>query len=289
MRTPMKTALVLAITVALATSPLAAHAAKPSVPGPPGSGSSTAPAIPSRMAAVGDSLSIGTNLNLTCAILPSTCLPYSWTTGTATSVDSHYLRLRDHSRRITSRNAAYSGATMATLDAQLRSVVADDYDPGYITVLIGANDLCGTSLTPVDAFRAHFTTALTNLYLASPTSSVFVGSIPDLHRLWLLFKDDPRAQSTWAAYGVCPLMLAPGVDQAPVIERQAQYHQVLADVCASFNTAAEPFRCRFDGLAIYSAGFVASDVSTIDYFHPSQAGLTKLAAISWSASYWPAR
>jgi hypothetical protein len=43
--------------------------------------------------------------------------------------------------------------------------------------------------------------------------------------------------------------------------------------------------CRTDGGATYNTTFVASDVSTRDYFHPSVAGQTKLAAVSWSAGY----
>ena len=44
--------------------------------------------------------------------------------------------------------------------------------------------------------------------------------------------------------------------------------------------------CTFDGNAVAGTAFVASDISTRDYFHPSLAGQTKLAGIAWTAAKW---
>jgi hypothetical protein len=57
------------------------------------------------------------------------------------------------------------------------------------------------------------------------------------------------------------------------------YNTQLAEVCAVY------VHCRFDGNAIFSTAFVRSDVSTRDYFHPSVAGQTKLASVTWSAGF----
>lgn len=280
----------IALALVLSGSNVAANAAKPTKPPSDGGGGGTSSelAIPRSMAAAGDSISVATNHNLSCVIF-TTCAAASWTTGTSTSVDSHFLRIKDSNRRITSRNAAFSGANMSNLNAQFSSIVAGGYKPSYVTVLIGANDLCGLSLTPTDTFRTQFNSALTNLYAASPDTSVFVGSIPDLKRLYDLMKNNSSALSVWDQYDVCPLMLTPGVDQAPVIQRQADFNLILQQVCASFVTVEKPHRCKFDGYAVTNTDFVATDVSTVDYFHPSAAGQKKLAAITWAASFWPTR
>ena len=55
----------------------------------------------------------------------------------------------------------------------------------------------------------------------------------------------------------------------------------LAAVCAPF------VNCKWDNLATFNYQFAASDVSTIDYFHPSVTGQTHLAATTWAASFWP--
>lgn len=290
-------AIVIAIALALGGSVGSASAAKPGSPpgqggggdgGDGGGGGATSVPIPKAMAAAGDSISVATNHSLSCALFGG-CASASWTTGSSTTVDSHYLRLRDLNKRITVRNAAVSGATMADLNRQVGAILAGGYRPGYVTVLIGANDLCGTSLTPTETFRSQFSTALNTLYATSPGTSVFVGSIPDLTRLYAVLESNPDARATWDRFDICPLVLTPGIDQTPVIERHAEFNRILEDVCASMNTAALPNRCRFDGYAIANTDFLASDISTVDYFHPSIAGQKKLSAIAWAASFWPTR
>jgi hypothetical protein len=64
------------------------------------------------------------------------------------------------------------------------------------------------------------------------------------------------------------------------VQREAELNAALASVCAAYPT------CRFDGYATYNTSFTASDVSTIDYFHPSLQGQNKIAAVTWGASYW---
>jgi hypothetical protein len=56
---------------------------------------------------------------------------------------------------------------------------------------------------------------------------------------------------------------------------------VLRDVCGGYAN------CRFDGLATYNFQFTAGDVSVLDFFHPDLDGQRKLAATTWSASWWP--
>lgn len=285
-------AVALALALVLSAGSVGANAAKPTKPGGgggDGGGGTSELAIPKSMAAAGDSISVATNHTLTCAIFGG-CASASWATGTTTTVDSHFLRLKDYNKRITTRNAAFSGATMADLRGQISSIVSGGNRPGYVTVLIGANDLCGTSLTPTETFRSQFRTAMTSLYATSPNTSVFVGSIPDLKRLYDLMKTNTSALSTWDRYDVCPLMLDPSLGmQGAVMDQQLAFNQILKEECASFVTAAYPHRCRFDNNAIFTTDFVASDISTVDYFHPSTSGQRKLSSIAWAASFWPNR
>ena len=44
--------------------------------------------------------------------------------------------------------------------------------------------------------------------------------------------------------------------------------------------------CTFDGNAVFGYQFTRSDVSSLDYFHPSLSGQAKLANITWSRSWW---
>ena len=79
---------------------------------------SAAPPLPSAMAAVGDSITRAYNTG------PSAFADYpanSWSTGTSTTVNSHYTRLLAKGASITGKNNndAVSGAKMADLGGQM--------------------------------------------------------------------------------------------------------------------------------------------------------------------------
>jgi len=247
-----------------------------------------APAYPSSMASTGDSITRAYNTG----VFPYVDNPSaSWSTGTSSTVVSHYTRLLAKNPSLTGHayNDAKSGAKMADLNGQMATVVGQK--PGYVTVLMGANDVCTSSestMTSVDAFRASFTQAMTTVTAGSPSTLVYVVSIPNIYQLYTVLKGNRTARSVWALFGICQSMLAnptstsqADVDRrARVLQREEDFNTALAQVCATFN------QCRFDGGAVFNTAFAASDISTRDYFHPSLAGQAKLASVSWSAGYW---
>jgi lysophospholipase L1-like esterase len=247
-----------------------------------------APAYPSSMASTGDSITRAYNTG----VFPYVDNPSaSWSTGTSSTVVSHYTRLLAKNPSLTGHayNDAKSGAKMADLNGQMATVVGQK--PGYVTVLMGANDVCTSSestMTSVDAFSASFTQAMTTVTAGSPSTLVYVVSIPNIYQLYTVLKGNRTARSVWALFGICQSMLAnptstsqADVDRrARVLQREEDFNTALAQVCATFN------QCRFDGGAVFNTAFAASDISTRDYFHPSLSGQAKLASVSWSAGYW---
>ena len=178
---------------------------------------------------------------------------------------------------------------MADLDAQLAGVNARGVD--YVTVLMGGNDVCAsseTAMTSVAAFRSQFDTAMRTITTGSPAARIYIVSIPDVFNLWTILKDNGSARFTWGLFGICQSMLANPLSTAQIdIDRRARVRQrnidfnaQLAQVCALYT------RCRFDTNAVFNTGFTTTDISPRDYFHPSIAGQTKLASVSWSAGYW---
>jgi lysophospholipase L1-like esterase len=248
----------------------------------------TAATFPRVMAATGDSITRAFNTGF----WPFTDNPAaSWSTGTDSRVNSHYLRLRSASPtgRLTAYNDARSGARMNDLNGQMTKAVSQGAD--YVTVLMGANDVCTSSegsMTSVQSFRTQFTTAMNTVTTGRPHAKVFVVSIPDVHHLWELLHTNFLARLTWDTFDICQSMLAnPGsfaqadIDRrARVKQRNVAFNNVLADVCSQYS------QCRFDNFAAFTTQFTTSDVSTRDYFHPSIAGEAKLAAVSWKAGYW---
>jgi lysophospholipase L1-like esterase len=247
-----------------------------------------AASYPKSIAATGDSITRAFNTGW----LPFTDNPRaSWSTGTDDRVQSHYERLIALNPAIAGHayNDARSGARMRDLQAQMLSAASQRAQ--YVTVLMGGNDACTDSeaqMTPVADFRTQFRAAMETLAGRQPQARVLVVSIPDVYRLWQLFKDDWLARTAWATFDICQSMLAePTSTDADDVARRARvrarivdYNGVLADVCADYA------RCRFDGNAVFNYSFSTSDVSHRDYFHPSLSGEAKLAEVTWQVGFW---
>ncbi len=260
------------------------------VPGTAQAGTAVPAALPTSMAAAGDSITRAYDATVWGCFLAD-CPANSWSTGTNSTVRSQLSRLRaaQPGVSISATNVAKTGAKMGDLSGQLGSLASSNVQ--YVTVLIGANDVCTSSLatmTPPDTFQAQFDDAL-RTFFAAPShanSFVFVSSIPNVRQLYDLLKNNSSARSTWRSFGICQSMLSSSITdtiRAQVQAVEVEYNRRLATVCATYD------RCRWDGNATYNTAFTTSDVSTLDYFHPSIAGQAKLARVTWGASYWPTR
>jgi lysophospholipase L1-like esterase len=248
--------------------------------------SAATPVPPSlTMAALGDSI---TQASMTCTIL-YTCPSNSWSTGSSSSVASHASRLRAAGAAVTAYNDSVPGSVSADLAAQAAKAVTQKAQ--YVTIEIGANDACADTvaqMTPTATFAANVRSALAALAAGSAKPQIFVASVPSLMRLWELNKSSIGARLAWAALGFCDSMLAkPTSTSAADVQRRAavqqrvdEYNVALASACAA--TA----KCRWDGGAVAAYAFSKSEISTIDYFHPSTTGQRTLAAVTWEKTQW---
>lgn len=240
---------------------------------------------PNTIASTGDSITRAFNTGL----FPFTdATSNSWSTGSSSTVNSLARRIAANNPAFrASYNDARTGAKMGELATQFNTVKTQA--PEYVTVLMGANDVCASSeagMTDVASFRGQFQTALASLVTALPNTRVYVVSIPNIYNLWSVLRTKSAARSAWSAYSICQSMLknpsstlqADADRRARVLQRNIDFNTQLAQVCAQYS------QCRFDNNAMFNTAFVASDISTRDYFHPSVAGQTKLAAVAWGAS-----
>ncbi len=256
-----------------------------SVMGGPNGASGTTGSYPDSMASLGDSITRAANPG---AGLFGDQPQYSWSTGSDITVESHYYRILQQNSLIAGNNYnfAVSGAKLADLSGQAANAVSQGVD--YVTILMGANDVCTSgeaTMTPVESFRIQFQTAMNTLAAGLPNADILVVSIPDIYSLWVILKDNPSAVFFWNLFAICQSMLEnpTSVAQADldrrnrVRQRNVDFNTVLGEECPQYTN------CRFDNNAVFSNQFVASDVSPLDYFHPSIAGQTKLAAGTWDS------
>jgi lysophospholipase L1-like esterase len=246
---------------------------------------SAAPPPPSSMAALGDSITRAHNVCCSYADHPG----QSWSTGSTwyDGIASHYERIRKINPGIAGKqyNDAVTGAKMAQADTQARKAVSQGVD--YVTILLGANDLCTSSpasMTSPRDFRLQFEAAMTTLAQGLPNARIFVSSIPDIYHLWSVLHTNPVAREVWAQARVCPSMLAAANEQQRqmVVSREKEFNGILADVCEDYR------HCRWDDNATYNYRFSPSQVSYLDFFHPSLTGQAALASVTWAKTWWPA-
>jgi lysophospholipase L1-like esterase len=244
-----------------------------------------APPLPSSMAAIGDSITRAYDVCCSYGDHPG----QSWSTGPTSydGISSHYERIRRVNPAIAGRgyNNAVSGAKMAAAPSQAAQAVSQG--ARYVTILLGANDLCTSSpstMTSTDTFRAQFRQAMATLMAQDRDPYVFVTSIPNLYQLWEVLHTNSLARWVWANFHICQSMLGATRTEAErrlVVDREVAFNQILAEVCAKYT------RCRWDNGAVYNVQFTASQVGTLDFFHPSLSGQAALARITWAASWWP--
>jgi lysophospholipase L1-like esterase len=251
----------------------------------PTSTAASQPQLPSRMAAIGDSMTRAADVCCWYGDHPSD----SWSTGgnLVDGVFSHYERILAAFPFIYGHhwNDAVSGARMS--DAPRQASQAVSQSPQYVTVLMGANDLCTSSpstMTSVDQFRSEFEQTMQTLESGLPQGAhIFVSSIPNIYQLWNILHTDSLARFTWSTFGICQSMLSPYRTEdgrQRVLARERHFNDVLAQVCHSFSN------CRFDDYAVFGFQFTKSMVSKLDYFHPSLSGQSALASLTWSKSWW---
>jgi hypothetical protein len=242
---------------------------------------------PSSMASTGDSITRAFNL---CFFPFTDCPSASWSTGTNTTVNSHYRRILAASPAIAGRNFndARSGADMADLNGQVQTAVAQGAQ--YVTIEMGANDVCAASeagVTDPEVFEQQFRVAMSTLSTGVPNARIYVVSIPRVYRLWSVLRSNASARFTWTLFGICQSMLANPGSTAPADEQRrlrvdaknAEFNVRLSEVCSEY------VHCRFDNNTVFNYPFTATHVSSRDYFHPSITGQAVLSAETWRVGF----
>ncbi len=248
--------------------------------------------------ALGDSITRGYDSQGTGCGAFADCPANSWATGTNAGLNSYYVRTKAVNPSVvlaqpvktatTGGNDAVTGAKMGELAAQAKNAVKAPNTPDQVLILLGANDVCTSteaSMTSVASFRASYKSGLETLSSGLPDARIDVSSIPNIFNLWSVLHTSTAAQLTWGLAKICQSMLAEPTSEsaaaktrrANVQKRNEEFNTVLGEVCAEF------IHCQYDKGAAFAIKFATSDVSTLDYFHPTTAGQNKAAENAWNS------
>ena len=224
--------------------------------------------------ALGDSITAGFN-----ALRLGDNRELSWSTGSADAINSHAKRLSAQGKAVTAFNESIAGSVVADLERQVTRILTKN--PDYVTIDIGANDVCTWGAVYEAQLQAYQTTLraqIARLIQARPTIKVVLAPVPDIHNLWQVAVQQQGCQARWDLIGMCKPLLASSAsdaDRGAFVTRWQAINDVIDQVAKEFpaNVLHDP------GLA--HTQFTWDDVSPMDCFHPSVAGQNLLAEKSW--------
>lgn len=170
--------------------------------------------------------------------------------------------------------------------------------PDYVTLLAGANDICGTSeggMTSTGDYIANLEDTLRTLLEASGDTRVLVSSLPRMNELSVKLANETltggdfagTCSDFWKFSKVCSRVTMPDSPEelAQVELRLQEYFEatqsLVADLQAQFGD-----RVRFSTVVAQTSP--EPHLVSMDCFHPSHVGQNELALKTWKESWWGA-
>jgi GDSL-like Lipase/Acylhydrolase family len=235
----------------------------------------------------------------------------SWASGLNSdfSVKSHAHRLAYlHAKAGTQMqvgSVSWSGDTSFNLEQQVTDALAWNSarnpaaaGPDYVTLLIGANDICADSVEHMSDDRDIYNnvdTAVSRLVSANPNVKVVISSLPDVNSLNTVAKHSrllgvypyQRCEDFWRKVNLCRTLtrLDEGsLDRHIVGEKVVAINRMLSEITERVNTQTQNQNVIYSPTT-YEQKFTDKDIS-IDCFHPNQRGQNMLAEATWNDGFW---
>lgn len=170
--------------------------------------------------------------------------------------------------------------------------------PDYVTVLIGANDVCADSVDQMTADRDYYNnvdTAISRLVSANPNTKIMISSLPDINSLsdvakrsrLLGFAPYGRCEDIWRKTNLCYTLTrrpAGSLDDHLVSEKVISINRMLSEITERVNQQTGKQTIVFSS-ETYNKPFSDKDIS-IDCFHPNEEGQNVIAKTTWEQSFW---
>jgi lysophospholipase L1-like esterase len=232
------------------------------------------------MGALGDSISVAYD-----ATYAGANYDLSWSTGdvAADAVNTHFVRLQAiRPEHVVAYNEAFLGATSYDLAGQTDELVTAH--PDYVTLMIGANDLCnwyGTHPGQVEGVDARVTRSIDRLVASNPAVKILLVPVPDMRQMYELGKDR-ECRLFWDLFGICSPLLGDRTDaqREDFYARWAALNESYAAIAA-----ARPANVRF-ARRVMEGTFDETEISSVDCFHPSLEGQRHLADDTWADGWF---
>lgn len=231
------------------------------------------------MGALGDSISAGFN---TFRLGDNRAL--SWSTGAGQElVESHAKKMADLlGRPVETHNEAFAGATSLDLSRETSRLLR--YKPDYVTVLIGANDICswmGDYEKELAGFSQRLGNTVDRLVTANNNIRIVMPSLPNILEVYHMGVAN-GCDALWNSVGVCKALFSSArtpAERADFGKRFVKLNNIIRDVAEHYpaNAVYKPEVANYQ--------FPREFLSAIDCFHPSILGHNKIAELTFDPSW----
>ncbi len=228
----------------------------------------------------------------------------SWATGLDKKyrVISHAKRLQYLNPNIKILNAAISGGDSETVSEKevlnLRTWSVKNLKkqfPDYVTLLIGANDVCGDDkkdpMTEDSVFHERVQRAVDTILTSSKDTKILISTIPNIASLRDIAKNSPAFRNpsmntclkVWERVTFCENIQL-NEDRTLQFAAVERFNQILRNIAFDANQLNGADRVRVSE-AIYNYSFSPDDLA-VDCFHPNYFAQNKLADFTFEDTWW---
>jgi hypothetical protein len=135
-------------------------------------------------------------------------------------------------------NLAKTGARVGDLGVQVGTLI--NHKPDFVTVEIGANDLCAWKddyAARILQFGIELRSNISKLIENNPKVRILLASIPDIYGLWEIGSRRSECQLRWDLLGFCSPLLSSNAttqDRAAFVERWRIVNNTISSVADTF-------------------------------------------------------
>ena len=209
----------------------------------------------------------------------------SWTTGYSSQVDSHYKKIREIlGDKIKVFNTAVAGAKVEDIPSQVDKLLSSSID--YLTILIGANDICSWDNeyeADFSKFKYTFTSSVERIVVSNPDIKIVLVPVPNLIALWEKGSQNRSCRFKWRMFGICKSLLSSDNTK----EKRDLFSIKLNRVNDFFYKISKLYsdNIRYNKtLGTYDFDF--EHISKRDCFHPSISGQNLISDLTWSDGWF---
>jgi lysophospholipase L1-like esterase len=209
----------------------------------------------------------------------------SWSTGNNKTPDfeSHKMKIEKLiERSVEAHNMAVPAVKSKNLIKQVKKLLRVAPKPDYVTILIGANDICSWKSEyqeDLEKYKDNVTYAVKKIIDANAHAKILLVPLPNMVRLYELGKDKRKCQMVWALTQLCRPLFKKDVtdnERDQFAERVKGINSKLKEISELYPSNA------FFYEVLEEVNFDEKHVSEIDCFHPSAYGQKMIAEYTFN-------